>query len=152
VVTCTAVDTCAAVATKFWYASDGVGDTDNAPESVRWGFVQGSQGLVTGNETFANSVFDGFVSKGWNRLRHNRVFNGAESGIFVGRQYNGWNTTITERPWLLKEAGSPRNIMPVQQVFDTLVAVRILLRRCGGSRFAGAVGTKNHPGSKSATG
>src|SRR5260370_25454771 len=77
---CTAADACAAVATNSLVTqSDGVEVSDNrAGTSQIEIFVHGKQGLVTGNETFASSVFDGIRIDGdGKRVRHKRRFNGA---------------------------------------------------------------------------
>jgi hypothetical protein len=126
---CTAVDTCAAVATNILVTrSDGVEVSDNrAGISQIEIFVHGNQGLVAGNETFASSVFEGIRIEGdGNRVRHNRVFNGAESGIFVAGNNNVMeHNKITEAAvGILKETGSLGNIIRFNQVFDTLVAVQ----------------------------
>jgi parallel beta-helix repeat protein len=126
---CTAVDTCAAVATNILVTqSDGVEVTDNrAGISQVAIFVHGNQGLVTSNETFASSVFDGIRIEGdGNRVRHNRVFNGAESGIFLAGNNNVVeHNKITEAAvGILKQAGSLGNVIRFNEVFDTLVAVQ----------------------------
>jgi len=126
---CTAADTCAAVATNMLVTqSDGVEVSDNrAGISQIEIFVHGNQGLVTGNETFASSVFDGIRIEGdGNRVRHNRVFNGAESGVFVAGNNNVVeHNKITEAAvGILKQAGSLGNVIRFNEVFDTLVAVQ----------------------------
>jgi hypothetical protein len=126
---CTAVDTCAAVATNILVTqSDGVEVTDNRAGISQVGiFVHGNQGLVARNETFASSVFEGIRIEGdGNRVRHNRVFNGAESGIFVtGNNNVVEHNKITEAGvGVLKQAGSLGNVIRFNEVFDTLVAVQ----------------------------
>jgi nitrous oxidase accessory protein NosD len=126
---CTAVDTCAAVATNILVTqSDGVEVSDNrAGISQVAIFVHGSQGLVAGNETFASSIFDGIRIEGdGNRVRHNQVFNGAESGIFVAGNNNVVeHNKITEAAiGILKQAGSLGNVIRFNQVFDTPVPVQ----------------------------
>ncbi len=126
---CTAVDTCQAVATNILVTqSDGVEVTDNRAGISQVGiFVHGNQGLVSRNETFASSVFDGIRIEGdGNRVRHNRVFNGAESGIFVAGNNNVVeHNKITEAAvGILKEVGSLGNVIRFNEVFDTLVAVQ----------------------------
>ncbi len=126
---CTAAETCAAVATNILVTqSDGVEVSDNrAGISQIEIFVHGNQGLVTGNETFASSVFDGIRIEGdGNRVRHNRVFNGAESGVFVAGNNNVVeHNKITEAAvGILKQAGSLGNVIRFNEVFDTLVAVQ----------------------------
>ncbi len=131
---CTAVDTCAAVATNILVTqSDGVEITDNRAGISQVGiFVHGSQGLVTGNETFANSVFDGVRIEGdGNRLRHNRVFNGAESGIFVAGNTTWWNTTkLRKRPSAFsKRLGLSAILSGSTKCSTRWSRCRILLRR-----------------------
>jgi hypothetical protein len=126
---CTAVGTCTAVATNILVAqSDGVEVTDNRAGISQVGiFVDGNQGLVARNETFASSVFDGIRIEGdGNRVRHNQVFNGAESGIFVAGNNNVVeHNRITEAAiGILKQAGSLGNVILFNEVFDTLVAVQ----------------------------
>jgi len=126
---CTAVDTCTAVATNILVTqSDGVEVTDNrAGISQVAIFVHGNQGLVTRNETFASSVFDGIRIEGdGNRVRHNRVFNGAESGIFIAGNNNMVeHNKITEAAvGILKQAGSLGNVIRFNEVFDALVAMQ----------------------------
>jgi hypothetical protein len=126
---CTAIDSCQAVATNILVTqSDGVEVSDNRAGISQVGiFVHGSQGLVAGNETFASSVFDGIRIEGdGNRVRHNQVFNGAESGIFVAGNNNVVeHNKITEATvGILKESGSLGNVIRFNQVFDTLVGVQ----------------------------
>jgi hypothetical protein len=126
---CTAVDTCQAVATNILVTqSDGVEVTDNDVGISQVGiFLHGNQGLVARNETFASSVFDGIRLEGdGNRVRHNEVFNGAESGIFVAGNNNVVeHNKITEAAvGILKETGSLGNLIRFNQVFDTPIAVQ----------------------------
>src|SRR6266853_3044980 len=126
---CTAADTCAAVATNILVTrSDGVEVSDNRVGISQIEiFVHGNQGLVTGNETFASNVFDGIRIEGdGNRVRHNRVFNGAEPGTFVaGKNRVVEHNKITEAAvGILKQAGSLGNVIRFNEVFDTLVAVQ----------------------------
>jgi parallel beta-helix repeat protein len=126
---CIAADTCQAVATNILVTqSDGVEVTDNRAGISQVGiFVHGNQGLVARNETFASSVFDGIRIEGdGNRVRHNQVFNGAESGIFLAGNNNVVeHNKITEAAvGILKQAGSLGNVIRFNEVFDTLVAVQ----------------------------
>jgi Right handed beta helix region len=126
---CTAVDACQAVATNILVTqSDGVEVTENRAGSSQIAiFVHGNQGLVTGNETFATSVFEGIRIEGdGNGLRHNLVFNGVEAGIFVAGNNNVVeHNKITEAAvGILKEAGSLGNLIRFNEVFDALVAVQ----------------------------
>lgn len=126
---CTAVDTCQAVATNILVTqSDGVEVTDNdAGISQVAVFLHGNQGLVARNETFAASVFNGIRLEGdGNRVRHNQVFNGAQSGIFIAGNNNVVERNkITEATvGILKQTGSLGNLIQFNQVFDTLVATQ----------------------------
>jgi len=126
---CTAVDTCQTVATNILVTqSDGVAVTDNrAGISQVEIFVDGNQGVVARNEAFASSVFDGIRIEGdGNGVRHNQVFNGAESGIFVAGNNNVVeHNKITEAAvGILKQAGSLGNVILFNEVFDTLAAVQ----------------------------
>jgi parallel beta-helix repeat protein len=126
---CTAVDTCTAVATNILVTqSDGVEVSDNrAGISQVPIFLHGNQGLVARNETFASDVFDGIRLEGDdNRVQHNQVFNGSESGIFLSGNNNVVeHNKITEATiGVLKAAGSLGNLIQFNQVFDTLVAVQ----------------------------
>jgi parallel beta-helix repeat protein len=126
---CIAADTCAAVATNILVAqSDGVEVTDNRAGISQVGiFVDGNQGLVARNETFASSVFDGIRIEGdGNRVRHNQVFNGTESGIFLAGNNNVVeHNKITEAAvGILKQAGALGNVIRFNRVFDTPVAVQ----------------------------
>ena len=126
---CTAVDTCSDVATNILVTqSDGVEVTDNDVGISQVGiFLHGNEGLVAQNRTFASSVFDGIRLEGdGNRVRHNQVFNGAESGIFIAGDNNVVeHNKITEATvGILKETGSLGNLIRFNQVFDTPVAVQ----------------------------
>jgi len=123
------VDTCQAVATNILVTqSDGVQVSNNRVGISQVGiFIHGNQGLVTGNATFASAVFDGIRLEGdGNRVRQNQVFNGAESGIFVsGNNSAIQQNTITEASvGILKQTGSLGNLIRLNDVFDTLVAVQ----------------------------
>ena len=126
---CTAVGTCSDVATNILVTqSDGVEVTDNDVGISQVGiFLHGNEGLVAQNKTFASSVFDGIRLEGdGNRVRHNQVFNGAESGIFIAGDNNVVeHNKITEAAvGILKETGSLGNLIRFNQVFDTPVAVQ----------------------------
>lgn len=126
---CTAVDTCLTVATNILVTlCDGVEVSDNGVGISQVGiFLHGNQGLVRGNETFATTVFDGIRIEGdGSRVRDNHVFNGAESGIFIGGNNNlVEHNRITEATvGILKEAGSLGNLIRFNRVFDTPVAVQ----------------------------
>src|SRR6266849_3535882 len=126
---CAAVDTCTAVATNILVTqSDGVEVTDNGVGISQVGiFLHGNHGLLTRNETFASSVFDGIRLEGDdNRVRHNHVFNGAQAGIFIAGNNNVVeHNKITEAAvGILKETGSVGNLIRFNQVFDTPIAVQ----------------------------
>jgi parallel beta helix pectate lyase-like protein len=126
---CTAVDTCLTVATNILVTlSDGVEVRDNGVGISQVGiFLHGNQGLVRGNETFATTVFDGIRIEGdGSRVRDNHIFNGAESGIFIGGNNNlVEHNRITEAAvGILKEAGSLGNLIRFNRVFDTPVGVQ----------------------------
>jgi hypothetical protein len=58
--------------------------------------------------------------------RHNQVFNGAESGIFIAGNNNvvEHNKIAEAAVGILKETGSLGNVIRFNRVFDTLVAVQ----------------------------
>jgi hypothetical protein len=90
-------------------------------------FLHGNQRLLTRNETFASSVFDGIRLEGdGSRVRHNQVFNGAQAGIFLAGNSNVVeHNKITEAAvGILKETGSLGNLIRFNQVFDTPIAVQ----------------------------
>jgi parallel beta-helix repeat protein len=122
------VGSCPTVATNILVTlSDGVEVSDNGVGISQVGiFFHGSQGLVAGNETFASSVLEGIRVEGdSNRVRDNRVFNGAESGIFISGNDNlvEHNKVTEAAVGILKEAGSLGNVLRFNQVFDTPIAV-----------------------------
>ncbi len=126
---CTAVDTCLAVATNILVTqSNGVEVTHNGVGISQVGiFIHGNQGLAKGNTTFASSVFDGIRLEGdGNQVRHNQVFNGAESGIFIAGNNNvvEHNKIMEAAVGVLKGTGSLGNVIRFNEVFDTLVTVQ----------------------------
>jgi nitrous oxidase accessory protein NosD len=127
--TCTAAATCTAVATNILVEqSDGVEVSGNrAGISQVAIFVNGNQAAVERNETFATSVFDGIRVEGNQaEVRRNRVFNGAESGIFVTGNNNVLeDNVITEAAiGILKETGSMGNLIAMNRFFDTPITVQ----------------------------
>jgi nitrous oxidase accessory protein NosD len=127
--TCSAVETCTAVATNILVTqSDGVEVSGNrAGISQVAIFVDGNRAEVEQNQTFATSVFDGIRVEGNQAdVRHNRVFNGAESGIFVKGNNNVLeDNVITEAAiGILKETGSMGNVIAMNRFFDTPIAVQ----------------------------
>lgn len=126
---CTAVVTCTAVATNILVEqSDGIVIKGNNAGISQVGiFVHGNQILATQNQTFATSVFDGIHIEGdQSQVRHNDVFNGAESGIFIDGNNNVLErNTITESAiGILKMAGSTGNLIRLNNVFDAPVAIQ----------------------------
>jgi hypothetical protein len=127
--TCTAVASCTAVATNILVEqSDGVEVSGNrAGISQVAIFVNGNQEQIERNETFATSVFDGIRVEGnQSEVRRNRVFNGAESGIFVLGDNNVLeDNVITEAAiGIFKETGSMGNLIAMNRFFDTPIAVQ----------------------------
>jgi hypothetical protein len=127
--TCSAVETCTAVATNILVEqSDGVEVSGNrAGISQVAIFVNGNRAEVERNETFAASVFDGIRVEGNQaEVRRNRVFNGAESGIFVlGNNNVVEDNVITEAAiGVFKETGSMGNLIAMNRFFDTPIAVQ----------------------------
>jgi hypothetical protein len=127
--TCTAVATCMAVATNILVEqSDGVEVSGNrAGISQVAIFVNGNRAEVERNETFAISVFDGIRVEGDQaEVLRNRVFNGAEAGIFVVGNNNVLeDNVITEAAiGILKETGSMGNLIAMNRFFDTPITVQ----------------------------
>jgi len=127
--TCSAVESCTAVATNILVEqSDGVEVSGNrAGISQVAIFVNGNQEQIERNETFATSVFDGIRVEGnQSEVRRNRVFNGAESGIFVlGNNNLVEDNIITEAGiGVFKETGSVGNLIAMNRFFDTPIAVQ----------------------------
>jgi nitrous oxidase accessory protein NosD len=126
---CSAVTMCAAVATNILVTqSDGVEVSGNkAGISQVAIFVNGNGAEVERNETFAANVFDGIRLEGNQaEIRRNRVFNGAEAGIFVMGNNNVLeDNVITEAAiGILKETGSMGNLIAMNRFFDTPIAVQ----------------------------
>lgn len=127
--TCTAIATCTTVATNILVEqSDGVEVSGNrAGISQVAIFVNGNGATLERNETFAASVFDGIrVEANQAEVRHNRVFNGAESGIFaMGNNNVLEDNVITEAAiGILKETGSMGDLIALNHFFDTPIAVQ----------------------------
>jgi len=125
---CTAIATCATVATNILVTqSDGVEVSGNTAGIAQVNiFVHGNNAATERNETFATAVFDGIRIHGdQSRVRQNRVFNGAESGIFLSGNNNVVvNNVITEAAvGVLKESGSSGNIIAGNRFFNTTVLV-----------------------------
>jgi large repetitive protein len=126
---CSAVATCTAVATNILVTqSDGVEVSGNkAGISQVAIFVDGNGAAVERNETFATSVLDGIRVEGnQTEVRRNRVFNGAESGIFaMGSNNVVEDNVITEAAiGILKETGSTGNVIAMNHFFDVPITVQ----------------------------
>jgi parallel beta-helix repeat protein len=126
---CTAMASCAAVATNILVVqSDAVEVSGNSAGISQVNiFVAGNTASIEHNETFATAVFDGIRVEGdQSRVRHNKIFNGAESGIFLAGNNNAvTNNTITEADiGILKDTGSTGNIISGNRFFDTPVTVK----------------------------
>lgn len=126
---CTVVAACTAVATNILVAqSDGILVKDNVTGISQVGILfHGNQGQVLENRTFAISVFDGIHIEGDQvQVKRNDVFNGAQSGIFIdGNNNTVDHNTITEAAvGILKMAGSAGNVILMNDVFDSPVAVQ----------------------------
>ena len=126
---CTAIATCTNVATDILVTqSDGVEVSGNTAGLSQVNiFVDGSHATIDRNETFATIIFDGIRAQGDQSLvRQNRVFNGAESGIFLSGNNNVvTDNVITEAAiGILKETGSSGNIIAGNRFFNTPVSVQ----------------------------
>jgi nitrous oxidase accessory protein NosD len=126
---CTAVATCTTVATNILVEqSDGVEVSGNrAGISQVAIFVNGNGATLERNETFAASVFDGIRVEGnQTEVRRNRVFNGAESGIFaMGNNNVLEDNVITDAAiGILKQTGSTGDLIAMNRFFDTPIAVQ----------------------------
>jgi hypothetical protein len=126
---CTAVATCTTVATNILVTqSDGVEVSGNTAGISQVNiFLHGNSAEINSNETFATAVFDGIRVQGnQSGVHQNRVFNGAESGIFLsGNNQVITDNVITEAAiGILKETGSSGNIVARNRFFDTSVSVQ----------------------------
>jgi Right handed beta helix region len=126
---CTAMASCAAVATNILVVqSDAVEVSGNSAGISQVNiFVAGNTASIEHNETFATAVFDGIRLEGdQSRVRHNKIFNGAEAGVFLAGNNNVvTNNIITEADiGILKDTGSTGNIISGNRFFDTPVTVR----------------------------
>lgn len=126
---CTTVATCTAIATNILVEqSDGIVIRGNNAGISQVGiFVHGSQSLVTQDQTFATSVFDGIHIEGdQSQVRRNDILNGAESGIFIDGNNNvvEHNTVTEAAVGILKMAGSTGNLIQFNDIFDAPVAIQ----------------------------
>lgn len=121
---CTDASTCQAVATNILVAqSDEIEVFGNRIGLSQIPiYVIGNRAAVRDNEAFAVSVFDDIRVEGnGSEIDGNRVFNGAESGIFLmGNNNLLTRNTITEAPVGIFEAsGSKGNLHFDNRFFDT---------------------------------
>jgi len=126
---CSAVATCTAVATNILVTQSGGVEVSGNRAGISQVaiFVDGNGAAVERNETFATSVFDGIRVEGNQaEVRRNRVFNGAESGIFVMGNNNVLeDNVITEAAiGILKETGSTGNVIAMNHFFDVPIKVQ----------------------------
>jgi hypothetical protein len=126
---CNNAATCTAVATNILVTqSDGVEVSRNrAGISQVAIFIDGNNTGVIRNETFATLVFDGVRIEGNQaRVRENRVFNGAESGIFLlGNNHVVRENVITEAPiGIFKDTTSMGDLIAANLFFDTPIKVQ----------------------------
>jgi parallel beta-helix repeat protein len=126
---CTSTTNCAAVATNILVAqSDGVTVSDNTVAVSQVGiFIDGNSADLSGNQSSANSVFDGIRLQGnSNQARQNTVFNASESGIFLDGDNNVIrNNSITEASiGILKTTASSGNLIHSNSIFDCPVPVQ----------------------------
>lgn len=126
---CTAVATCTSVATNILVEqSDGILVKDNVVGISQVNiFIHGNLGQALENRTSSTNVFDGIHIEGDQaQVKRNDVFNGAQSGIFIDGNNNVvQHNTITEAGvGILKIAGSTSNLIQMNDVFDSPVAVQ----------------------------
>jgi hypothetical protein len=126
---CNNTATCTAVATNILVTqSDGVEVSGNrAGISQVAIFIAANNASVLRNETFASFVFDGVRIEGDQaRVRDNRVFNGAEAGIFLlGNNNVVRENVITEAPiGIFKDTSSMGDLISQNLFFDTPIKVQ----------------------------
>lgn len=126
---CSVAATCTTVATNILVTqSDGVQVTGNrAGISQVAIFIAANNASILRNETFATLVFDGIRIEGGDaNVRDNRVFNGAESGIFLlGNNNTVRQNVITEAPiGILKDTSSMGDLIASNLFFDTSIKVQ----------------------------
>lgn len=126
---CTAVATCAAVATNILvYQSDGTTVTNNTVSVSQIGiFIAANSATLSGNHSTANSVFDGIHFEGnSNEVRASTVVNASESGIYVDGNSNVIeNNTITEAAaGILTTTGSTGNLISANSIFDCPITIQ----------------------------
>jgi nitrous oxidase accessory protein NosD len=121
---CREVATCQAVATDILVTqSDGIEVSGNkAGLSQVPIFVDGNQARVCDNETFAASVFDGIRVQGNSaEVAGNRLFNGAESAIFLmgNNNFVQQNEIGDSSIGILEASGSTANLIADNRFFAT---------------------------------
>ena len=126
---CTDVGTCPAVATDILVTqSDGVEVSGNrAGLSQVPIFIDGNHARVFKNQTFAVSVFDDLRIEGRSaEVADNRLFNGAESAIFLmGNNSFVHENEITDSTiGILEASGSTGNILVNNRFFATPIPVQ----------------------------
>ena len=126
---CNNAATCTAVATNILVTqSDGVEITGNrAGISQVAILVAANNASVLRNETFATLVFDGVRIEGDQaRVRDNRVFNGAEAGIFLmGNNNVVLENVITEASiGIFKDTSSMGDLIAANLFFDVPIKVQ----------------------------
>ena len=125
---CTSASTCQAATNILVTQSDGVTVTGNTAGINNVAiYVDGNQATVERNETFLSLVLDGIRLTGNQALvRANHVFNGSESGIFVGGNNNVVErNTITEAAiGILKVTDATGNLIRNNQVFGAPITVQ----------------------------
>jgi nitrous oxidase accessory protein NosD len=126
---CTAVATCQAVATDILVTqSDGIEVSGNkAGLSQVPIFIDGNRACVFDNKTFAVNVFDDIRIEGRSaEITGNRLFNGAESAIFL----MGNNSSVQQNEigdstiGILEASGSTANLIADNRFFATPVRVQ----------------------------
>jgi len=126
---CTDISTCTTVATNILVTqSDSVEVTGNTAGISQVNiFLDGNNGAINRNQTFATTVFDGIRVQGNQSLvDQNQVLNGAESGIFLSGNNNViTDNSITEATiGVLKATGSTGNMIVENHFFNTPLAVQ----------------------------
>jgi len=126
---CTDVATCQSVATDILVTqSDGVEVSGNrAGLSQVPIFIDGDHARVSSNQTFAASVFDDLRVEGRSaEVTDNRLFNGAESAIFLmGNNSFVHENEITDSTiGILEASGSTGNILVNNRFFATPIPVQ----------------------------
>jgi len=108
--------------------SDGIIISGNDVNVSQVGiFVDGNSATVTGNDTSADSVFDGIRLEGSdNTARSNTVVNAGEAGIYLDGNNNVIrNNTITETSvGILKTTASTGSLIQNNSIFDSIITIQ----------------------------